>query len=307
MPRWIGLLGSWALLVLGAGVLSFAIAGEWINVKDGRRMRRLETLDRMIEKRHEAKVAALKKSMAARGNEVQQLQSRVSSAQQTIDEMADSDQTIVVSTEENKLYLMRGGQKLFETPVSTGKGATTVDGGRTMIFDTPIGKFHVISKEQNPVWVPPDWHYAEEARKRGMRVVQLTPGSSIDADTGNAAQKGAAGVWSWIGSSGSKRVLTVQGNSVVEIDNGVAHELPPGQMITAGDAIVIPPIGTPQRKFDKVLGSFRLNLGDGYAIHGTQAANQLGRSVSHGCVRVGNADLARLYAMANVGDEVIIY
>lgn len=307
MPRWIGLLGSWALLVLGAGVLCFALAGEWINLKDGRRLRRLETLDRMIEKRHEAKVASLKASMAARGNEMQQLQSKVTSAQQTIDEMADSDQTIVISTEENKLYLMRSGQKLFETPVSTGKGATSVDGGRTMIFDTPIGKFHIISKEEDPVWVPPDWHYAEEARKRGMRVVHLNPGRSIDADTGGPVQSGSSGVWGWFSNSGSNRVLKVQGNSVVEVDNGVAHELPPGQIITAGDAIVIPPIGTPQRKFDKVLGSFRLNLGDGYAIHGTQAANQLGRSVSHGCVRVGDADLARLYAMANVGDEVIIY
>ena len=30
------------------------------------------------------------------------------------------------------------------------------------------------SKEENPQWVPPDWHYVELARKNGMRVVQLT-------------------------------------------------------------------------------------------------------------------------------------
>ncbi len=40
MPRWIGLLGSWALLVLGIGLASIAVAGEWINVKDSRRLRR---------------------------------------------------------------------------------------------------------------------------------------------------------------------------------------------------------------------------------------------------------------------------
>jgi L,D-transpeptidase YbiS len=78
-------------------------------------------------------------------------------------------------------------------------------------------------------------------------------------------------------------------------------------MIYAGDAIVIPPVGTPQRSFDKVLGKYRLNLGDGYAIHGTQETSKLGRAVSHGCVRLGDEDIERLYQIANVGDEVIIY
>jgi lipoprotein-anchoring transpeptidase ErfK/SrfK len=35
--------------------------------------------------------------------------------------------------------------------------------------------------------------------------------------------------------------------------------------------------------------------------------SQLGRNVSHGCVRLANEDIATLYAMANVGDEVVIY
>jgi lipoprotein-anchoring transpeptidase ErfK/SrfK len=35
--------------------------------------------------------------------------------------------------------------------------------------------------------------------------------------------------------------------------------------------------------------------------------SQLGRNVSHGCVRLHNDDIAQLFAMANVGDEVIIY
>jgi lipoprotein-anchoring transpeptidase ErfK/SrfK len=69
----------------------------------------------------------------------------------------------------------------------------------------------------------------------------------------------------------------------------------------------VPPLGTRQRRLEKTLGHYRLNLGDGYAIHGTQATGQLGRSVSHGCVRVGDQDLEKLYGLANVGDEVIIY
>ncbi|HEX6177423.1 MAG TPA: L,D-transpeptidase [Thermoanaerobaculia bacterium] len=78
-------------------------------------------------------------------------------------------------------------------------------------------------------------------------------------------------------------------------------------MIVRGGAIIIPPIGTRARQFPDVLGTHRLNLGDGYALHGTQQVRQLGRSVSHGCVRLRNDDIARLFDMAKVGDEVIIY
>ena len=78
-------------------------------------------------------------------------------------------------------------------------------------------------------------------------------------------------------------------------------------MIRAGNSVIIPPVDVKQRRFAKVLGSYRLNLGDGYALHGTQQLAELGRSVSHGCIRLGDQDMAALYAIANVGDEVVIY
>ena len=74
-----------------------------------------------------------------------------------------------------------------------------------------------------------------------------------------------------------------------------------------GGAVVIPPVGTRPRMYPEVLGTHRLILGDGYALHGTQQVRQLGQNVSHGCVRLHNNDIAQLYAMASVGDEVIIY
>ena len=69
----------------------------------------------------------------------------------------------------------------------------------------------------------------------------------------------------------------------------------------------MPPVGFKQRRIEKTLGRYRLNLGDGYALHGTQATSQLGRSVSHGCVRLADDDLQKLFEMTKVGDEVIIY
>jgi len=308
MPRWIGLLGSWALLILAVSVLSLAAAGEVVNVREAQRFGRYELLDKMIAEKHSAEVERLKGSVAREQTGVATLQNQMTDADKQIGDLQDTDQTIVVSTAENKIYLMRGKEKLFEAVCSTGKGATSID-GKTMVFDTPIGKLHVISKETNPLWVPPDWHYAEEAKKKGLRVVKLQPGQSIDADSGSHAESissSSSGVFSWMGGSSSHR-FKVKNNTVVEEVNGEEHELPPGQMIQSGGMLIVPPVGTPQRKFDKVLGAYRLNMGNGYAIHGTQAVDQLGRSVSHGCVRVGEADLARLFSMTNVGDEVIIY
>ena len=48
MPRWVGFLGSWALLVLSLGLASFAVAGEWINIRDTRRLDRVAVIDQLI-------------------------------------------------------------------------------------------------------------------------------------------------------------------------------------------------------------------------------------------------------------------
>ncbi len=311
MPRWIGFLGSWALLVLALGLAAFAVAGEVINVHDMRRLDRVAVIDQMIAERAGSKAAVLRQTAAQKSAQVNALQARLQSVAQQTEDVPDSGQTIIVSTAENKLYVRQNGITIFEAVCSTGKGTTLALDGKTLVFDTPIGKLRVVSKDENPQWVPPDWHYVEQARKNGMRVVRLNPGDSIDASTGQPARKRDEGIWSWLrgggGSSGSSRVLRVRGDTVVESDRGVERELPPGTMIVAGDAVVIPPVETKQRHFDKVLGRYRLNLGDGYAIHGTQETDKLGQSVSHGCVRLGDEDIAKLYAMAHVGDAVIIY
>lgn len=278
MPRWVGLLGSWALLVLGVGLALYAGASEAITVSDARRLQKVRIIDELMEERAAQQLQNLKQSMSGAASSLNTLQSEAVSTEKLIDDLHDSDLVITVSTAENKVYARRAGKLVFEGVCSTGKNTTLREGGRTMVFRTPIGKFRIRSKEESPMWVPPDWHYIEEAKENGMRVVRLERGRSVGG-------------------------LYVSGKNVYS--NGYA--LPAGEMIYRGGAVVIPPVGTRQRQFDKVLGSHRLNLGDGYALHGTQQVRQLGRSVSHGCVRLHNRDIERLYQMAKVGDEVIIY
>jgi lipoprotein-anchoring transpeptidase ErfK/SrfK len=308
MRRWVGLLGSWALFVLGLGLASFAVAGEYINTRDTKRLERVAMIDQMIAEKNGGKAGQLRETANQRAAELNQLQSKVTDVAKQVDDVPDTGQTIVVSTEENKLSVRNHGQKIFEAVCSTGKGTTLAVDGKTIVFDTPIGKFHIKSKDQDPTWVPPDWHYVEEARKNGMKVVRLNPGGSIDASSGDPAAKRNEGVWSWFGgNSSSGPVLRVKGNTVVKDYGDHQEELPPGKLIVAGGALVIPPVGTPQRQFKGVLGKYRLELGDGYGIHGTDEPDKLGQSVSHGCVRLGDKDIEQLYQMANVGDEVIIY
>ena len=278
MPRWVGLLGSWALLVLGLGVLGYAVAAEAITLTDARKLKRVRTIDLLVEEQVLKQLAQLQKTMSEASSKVTTLQSEVTSTQKQIEDLQDSNFVITVSTTENKVYARQNGQLVFEAICSTGSNSSLVTSGGTKVFRTPIGRFRIKSKEENPMWVPPDWHYVEQAQKNGLSVVRLQRGQSIGD-------------------------LTVSGDNVVS--GGVP--LPEGEVIVRGGAVIIPPVGTRQRMFPDVLGTNRLNLGDGYALHGTQAVSQLGRNVSHGCVRLHNDDIARLYQMANVGDEVIIY
>ncbi|HZT51021.1 MAG TPA: L,D-transpeptidase [Stellaceae bacterium] len=55
------------------------------------------------------------------------------------------------------------------------------------------------------------------------------------------------------------------------------------------------------------MGQFAMTLGDGtYAIHGTNRPQTVGRFVSHGCIRMYNADIRELYSMVGVGTPVIV-
>jgi len=69
----------------------------------------------------------------------------------------------------------------------------------------------------------------------------------------------------------------------------------------------IPAWNSPLRKEKGVLGAYLLDLGGGVMIHGTPQEHLLGRSVTHGCIRVGFEDLKVLYDSVQVGTKVFIF
>lgn len=55
------------------------------------------------------------------------------------------------------------------------------------------------------------------------------------------------------------------------------------------------------------LGRYALYLQDGYMIHGTLYTRLLGRSVTHGCIRLGADDLQAVWNAAPLGTPVYIF
>ncbi len=199
---------------------------------------------------------------------------------------------IVVSIADRRLWYKEGDSVLFTAPVATGSGKTVtfVGSSRVYHFETPRGRLVVQRRDSAPAWIPPDWHYLEQARKRGLSTVQLVRGAPIKTKDGGE--------------------VTVVGNDVVrKSKDGSTRALTAeeGREIVVDGKIVIPPYGTTQRKYIGVLGAYRLYLGDGYGLHGTNEPKSVGQAVSHGCVRLRNEDITVLYDRVAIGTPVYIY
>jgi lipoprotein-anchoring transpeptidase ErfK/SrfK len=58
---------------------------------------------------------------------------------------------------------------------------------------------------------------------------------------------------------------------------------------------------------DNPVGTRWLGLSQkGYGIHGTNVPRSIGRAASHGCIRLRNRDMERLFSMLRIGDVVQI-
>jgi hypothetical protein len=204
------------------------------------------------------------------------------------DAVLGSGLRILVSTEARSLWLMRDTLVVLSAPVAVGMGEGFVYQGKRYDFSTPISRRRVRAKETEPIWVPPDWHYYEIAVQRKLQAVQLRQGQRVTLADGSR--------------------LEVRGRDVGRVNQfGNFYAFEPGAEMIFDGNVYIPPFGTRQRQVPEVLGTHRLILGDGYLIHGTNQETSIGDAVSHGCIRMFNADVEELFGLVPVGTPVFIY
>ena len=196
---------------------------------------------------------------------------------------------IVVDIFAHELYVVDGEDTLRKASVATAMNSTLTYGGRSWRFETPRGVRRVLTKEKEPVWRPPEWHFAEVALEHHLKLRTLNRGQVIHLRDGTK--------------------LTVQGDEVGIIPPGSREFIPMvlDEHIVFDNTLFIPPADTKHRQIAGELGHFRLTLGDGYQLHGTPYANSIGAAVTHGCVRLHDEDVEWLYDNIPVGTKVYLF
>jgi hypothetical protein len=195
---------------------------------------------------------------------------------------------IVVSLFDRHLWVLNGDDTLRSAPAAVAMDSTLAFGGHVWKFDTPRGKRTVRGKSENPLWIPPDWHYAEVAKENHLALAKLPLKGTVKIANGRRLQ------------------VRNQQVGVIVPDSGW-EALPLDEEVVFDDTLYMPPLGTKNRRIYGELGSYRLDMGDGYLIHGTPEESTVGDAVTHGCVRLKEDDITWLYANVPNGTSVYIY
>ena len=194
---------------------------------------------------------------------------------------------VIVSMFDRELYVLDDADTLLVAPVATAVDTTLTYNGKSWRFETPRGKRRILSKEANPAWVPPVWHYAEVAGRQCLRLAYIERNRPITLSDG--------------------RKLVVRGDRVGTLDGGTFTPLPRDEEIVFDGTIYVPPTGTLNRRIEGELGKYKLALGDGFLLHGTPHTESIGTAATHGCVRLLDEDVEWLYDQIPVGTPVYIY
>ena len=195
---------------------------------------------------------------------------------------------LVVSLEDKRLWAVVGEDTVLSAPVATAKGTSLKYGKRTWVFRTPRGMRTVLRKESDPIWVPPDWLYAEVATEYGLKLQRIVRGQPFKLQDG--------------------RSLVVRDTLVGVVGKDARfYELPTDEHIVFDSTLFVPPTGTRNRKVEGELGKYRLDLGEGYLLHGTPDKESIGFATTHGCIRLRDEDIEWLYTYVPVGTKVYIF
>jgi hypothetical protein len=194
---------------------------------------------------------------------------------------------VIVSLMDRMVWVVSGRDTLLAAPAAVASRSTLDFDGQTWTFDTPRGRRTVLDKAADPYWIPPRWHYAEVARDYGLKLRQLPRDRPVKLSDG--------------------RLLAVRDSVVVVEDDSTYAPLPTTEEVVFDSTIFIPPPGTKNRTVAGELGKYRLNLGDGYYLHGTPDLASIGEAQTHGCVRLRDDDILWMYENVPTGTSVYIY
>lgn len=200
----------------------------------------------------------------------------------------DRNLRIVVSLDDRTLWVVAGEDTVMTAPVAIGSGDTLIHGEKRWRFDTPRGIRSVRGKNSDPLWTPPEWHYAETAREYGLAIeyLQLNKPRTISRGRKIMFQDGEAGV--------------------MDPDSGFAL-LPLDEEIVFDNTLFVPPVGSKNRQVTGILGKYKLDTGNGILLHGTNQQSSIGKAATHGCMRLRDEDIEWLYDYIPVGTKVYIY
>jgi hypothetical protein len=205
--------------------------------------------------------------------------------------LASTGYRVIVSLTDRYLWVLDGGDTLRQAPVAVGRGADLKFDGKKWTFETPRGVRKVLRKESDPKWIPPEWAYAEVALEHNLVMKHLKRGQAVTVTDG--------------------RRLVVR-DSVVGLlppkgERGGFEPLPVDEHIVFGNTLYIPPPDTKNRRIEGELGKYRLDLGNGYLLHGTPHQTSIGSAATHGCVRLRDEDIEWLYNNVPIGSRVYIF
>lgn len=194
---------------------------------------------------------------------------------------------VVVSIDQRLLWVIEGSDTLHTAVVNVGMGRMLDFGGRRWTFATPRGVRTIIDKSEAPKWHPPEWAYAEVAREHHLRLGHLPAKGSVTLKNG-------------------RKLVVRDSVAGLMMPDGFAP-LPVDEHIVFDSTLFVPPLGTRNREIDGELGNYRLDLGNGYLLHGTASGATKRAATTHGCVRLSDDDLQWLYDFVPVGTKVYIY
>jgi lipoprotein-anchoring transpeptidase ErfK/SrfK len=202
-------------------------------------------------------------------------------------QLTPANTVLRISVRRRTLWVIVENDTLHRAPVAVGAARSFTYGGTHWSFATPRGRFVVRAKRTDPVWIPPDWHYAEVAARNHLRLASLPA-------TGRVLRNGLR--------------LEIRDSVIgmVAANDTAFLALPMDEHIVFDGTLFIPPYDTHNRRLHGELGAYALDLGDGYMIHGTVDPASIGSDRTHGCIRLHDADLLWIYTYVPVGASVVI-